>query len=276
MKPILFEYQISRDQWVTGLMAVLARYSADDPYRSRLVIARLVGLVLLVFLWQLAGWSSWSLFAAAVLLPLGEAMIRRTFGRQAIGSTFDPGESSIRLEVDEDGLHERSANRERRYLWSGVRGVYETGEVIVFDLAGTDMLAIPGEAIAKDQRDALDAALAEHNLALIDRSPLDARSGVGLSDTATVAKLSVGVAIVGAAVGWATSGSVLAATPPDLVARNVLSALAGGLLLAAVAWIAVGRLLGVVARRSATAASIAAWLLVGASLIAFLFGFIWR
>ena len=276
MKPLVFQYSIAREQWVDGLMAVLARYSADDPYRSRLIIARLAGLVLLVILWEAVGWSSWSLFAACLALPLGEAMIQRTIGRRAIGSTFDPGESDIWLEISDDGLHEKSRNRERRYLWSGVRGAYETGGVIVFDLAGTDILVLPGNAIGPEKRLELEAGLAEYKLALISQSRLDTRSGTTLPDAAATAKLAVAVAIVGAAVGWATSGPVLLAGGPDNVVRNLLLAIAAGLVLAAIAWVATGSLLKAVARRSRSWARALAWALFAAAMIAFLYGFLWR
>lgn len=276
MKPLVFDYTIAREQWVTGLMAVLARYSADDPYRSRMVIARLVGFVLLFALWQIAGWHIYSLFAASFLLPLGEAFIQRTIGRKAIGSTFDPAEADIWLEISEDGLHEKTRNRERRYLWSGVRGVYETGRVIVFDLAGTDILVIPGDMIDTDKRIQLDAGLAENELAIAQQSKLDAQSGTALPEVAAIAKLSIAAAIMGAAIGWATSGSVLVASGPENVARNILLAVAGGLVLAAIGWFATDALLRAIARRSETAANALGWTLFALSTLAFLYGFLWR
>ena len=276
MKPLVLEYSISREQWVAGLMAVLARYSADDPYRPRMIVARLVGLVLLILAWGFAGWNPWSLFAACVLLPLGELLIQRMIGRKAIGSTFDPGESDIWLELSEDGLHERTRNRERRYLWSGVRGVIETGGVIVFDLAGTDILVIPASAIDPDQRSELEAGLADQELALVSQSRLDARSGTVLPEVATIGKISVAVAIMSVAVGWATSGPVLTAGGSDHVVRNLVLALAAGLGAAILGWFVAGALLRAAARRSQAWAHALGWAFFAAATVAFLYGFLWR
>ena len=276
MKPLVLEYSVSREQWVAGLMAVLARYSADDPYRTRMIVARLIGLVVLILAWGMIGWSPWSLFAACLLLPLGELFTQRTIGRKAIGSTFDPGESEIWLEVSEDGLHEKTRNRERRYLWSGVGGVFETGGVIVFDLAGTDILVVPASAISDDQRQQLDDGLAENRLAVTRRSRLDARSGTVLPEVATIGKISVAVAIMSAMIGWATSGPVLMAGGPDNAARNMLLALGAGLVLAVLGWLVAGALLRAAARRSEASANALAWAMFAAATVAFIYGFLWR
>ena len=276
MKPLVLEYVVDRDEWVNGLMAVLARYSAHDPHRPRMIVARLVGLVVLIIAWGLAGWNPWSLFAACVLLPLGELFIQRVIGRKAIGSTFDPGESDIWLELSEDGLHERTRNRERRYLWSGVRGVIEAGDVIAFDLAGTDILVVPAAAITADKRSELEAGLAENDLTLLRQSRLDAGSGMVLPEVGAIGKISVSFAIMSVAVGWATSGSVIMAGGPDHVVRNLLLALAAGLVAAVAGWFAAGALLRAAARRSEAWAHALGWAFFAAATAAFLYGFLWR
>lgn len=276
MKPVTIEYCISREEWVGGLLAVLASHSQRDPFRPRMMLARLVGFILLIFLWQIIGWSEGSLFAAAILLPVGEILIQRFLGRRAIGSTFDPGESLIHLELTEAGVRERTANRERQYKWSGVRQIFVSDAEITFDLAGTDMLVVPTRALDAGQGGALDDCFQAHGIPVVRTSRNEGRAGVRLVEDVTLAKLAVAVAIVAIIVGYVTSGAGLKLLGSEHQLRNLLIVFGAALLAAAGGWVATRAVIGAAARRSAMLASALAWTLFALSTAAFLFGFLWR
>lgn len=276
MTPITLDYSITRDEWVGGLVVVLAGHSQRDPYRPRMMIARLGGLILLIFLWQIAGWSEASLFAAAILLPVGEILIQRFLGRRAIGSTFDPGESAVQLELTDAGVREQTANRERRYKWSGVRRILVGDTEITFDLAGTDLLVVPTRALDAEQRGALDHCFEEHAIPVVRTSRREGRVGIRLVEDVTLAKLAVAIAIVAVIVGYATSGAGLRELGYEHQLRNLLIAFGGALLAGAGGWVATGAVITAAARRSAALASALAWTLFALSTAAFLFGFLWR
>lgn len=276
MKPVTIEYCISREEWVGGLVAVLAGHSQRDPYRPRMMLARLAGFILLIFLWQIIGWSEGSLFAAAILLPVGEILIQRFLGRRAIGSTFDPGESTVQLELTEAGVRERTANRERQYKWSGVRRIFASDTETTFDLAGTDILVVPTRALDAGQRGAMDDCFKANGIPIVRTSRTEGRAGIRLVEDVTLAKLAVAIAIVAIIVGYVTSGAGLRSLGSEHQLRNLLIVFGGALLAAAGGWVAAGAFIGAAARRSATLASVLAWTLFALSTAAFLFGFLWR
>lgn len=271
MKPIVFEYQISHEEWTEGLVAILAAWSARDPYRPWMNVARLAFLVGLFFLWAVLGWSLYSLLAAAILLPVGEALIQRYIGRHAIGSTFDATESNVWLEISEDGVHERTRTRERRWLWDGVRTIFETENGLAFDLAGTDVLVLPGHAIDAERRAELEAGAAEFECPIVSRSGGDARAGLRVSEVAIIAQLAVATAVLSLAMQSATSSAlVVGAGANALIA--VLVALALAILLAAGGWFAAGAILRVAARRGAAFKTGVAWVLIILSIASFSWG----
>lgn len=271
MKPIVLEYDLARQEFVTGLMAIFARLSAGDTYRPWMNVARLAGLILLFIVWPALGWSAYSLLAAVIVIPLGEAAVQQFIGRRAIGSTFDPAESAIRLEISEDGLHERTANRERRYLWSGVRNVFETGDVIVFDLAGTDMVVVPDRAITSLQRAELEQALANRGKVIAPRSQADTKAGVRLGEIRLLAKLSVSMALFGIIVSRISSANLLVPAGPVPTVGRLLFASLIGLIAAVGGWLATGALLKAVARYGESRTSAAAWTMIILAIGVFVF-----
>ena len=276
MKPVVLDYTLTREEWVAGLVAVLGKYGERDPYRSRMMLARLGGFIALIYLWQLAGWNEASLYAAAILLPAGEILIQRTLGRRSIGTTFDPGEAAVHLEIAADGLRETTPNRERRYAWTAVRNVFQNDTELAFDLAGSDLMVVPARTLDAAARRQLIEYFEANDIPLVRRSRMEGRAAIGLVDEVTIAKLAVAVAVVAVIVGYATSGPGLAAIGQEHQLRNLLLCFAAAQVAGTGAWLATGSLLAAAAGRSRALARGLAWALFALSAAAFLYGFLWR
>jgi hypothetical protein len=57
--------------------------------------------------------------------------------------SYDPTTARFTVEFTEQGIAEESPDRKRQWQWTAVRQVHDSGEVLVFELDGWDMLILP-------------------------------------------------------------------------------------------------------------------------------------
>jgi len=142
-----FEHRLSRVDYITGVESLVTELGRSDPNRKRSnfeQIAMALGvLVIADILFPEAGPAF--LLAAVGVLTLS-AIFGKRWVRLARGASYDPAAMEVRVEIDGEKLSERSAVRERRWSWEAVRTVHDRGSVVVFSLAGWDMLALPASS----------------------------------------------------------------------------------------------------------------------------------
>jgi hypothetical protein len=139
-----FRYQLSKDEYVIGLDALMNELGRQDTGRTRrlleqLAIAVLVlAVITVVFPDALVG-----LLVATVLFAILIGAIRTHWLRAATGQSYDPTVADHDVEMTDDGIIALSALRERRWSWDAVRRIHDLKQAIVLELAGWDMLVLP-------------------------------------------------------------------------------------------------------------------------------------
>ena len=139
-----FNVALTKEDYASGLAVLFGELGKRDPSRDRRIWEQLGAttllLLILLFVFRDAGLAVViTLFAQAIVLALlGDRWVRR-----AHGVSYDPSTAHYTVEFTEQGIAEQNPNRARNWKWSAVRQVHDTGDVLVFELDGWDMLILP-------------------------------------------------------------------------------------------------------------------------------------
>lgn len=255
MKARAYQVELSRADYAVGLGALVRELANLDDVRGRLLIGRLavmvVTLALIAFLFP---HSLPGLLTAALMIWLGDWLVRSAFATQSLGVSFDPeAHSNMRVEFSESGIAEESALRSRRWTWDAVRRLHLSPGHVVVELKGWDMIILPDRLWASpEERKMFVAELEARRLPGEMRTAIpserEATAGVVLIEPVLLARIALSVA----AYQLVFEGRVRAGTsldPNGLYVTTALALVAAGLL-----WWISGAAFRALARRSVLAA----------------------
>lgn len=227
-----FDYELSKDEYIAGLIILMEQLRRQDAARARVLweqIAGVIAIILIVMVFFPEG--ALALLVATLLVSVLQWVMSRRWLRTGTGISYDPQVARMHIEIDDSGVVEHSANRERRWSWDGIRQVHDTGALVVLELAGWDMLVLParlwtGEAERKAFLDSLPAQLTR-------AEPLRANQELatrrGFPETVQIAALAAAVdalALGALALPWVTPR-----LPSGTGAAEGLAIVIGGVLL---------------------------------------------
>ncbi len=139
-----FNVALTKQDYVGGLGIVTKELGKRDPSRDRRIWEQLGAgvllLLVLLFLFRDSGLAIVvTLIAEAFMLAmLGDRWVRRSFG-----VSYDPATAHFTVEFTDQGIAEQNPHRSREWQWAAVRQVHDTGDALVFELDGWDMLILP-------------------------------------------------------------------------------------------------------------------------------------
>lgn len=141
---VKLEYELSRIEYAAGVAVLteqLARHDRSSERRiwEQLALSVIVILVAGAFFPDLL----WGLLVAVVLFGLAEWLLRGRVTRQVSGISYDPAVATMVLEFTDAGISEEAGARSRRWTWDAVRTLHDRGSLLVLELAGWDMIAVP-------------------------------------------------------------------------------------------------------------------------------------
>ena len=139
-----FDVALTREDYAGGLAVVTRELGKRDPVRDRRIWEQLGAgtllLILLLFLFPGSG-------LAIVVTLLAEAFLLAMLGergvRQSFGVSYDPATARFTVEFTDRGITEQNPHRSREWQWAAVRQVHDSGDALVFELDGWDMLILP-------------------------------------------------------------------------------------------------------------------------------------
>lgn len=256
MKPHSFDLQLSRNDYATGLAALMGELARLDDVRPKMLFARLavtvaVVLAVLYFFPE----SSLALFTAIMLFWLADFSVQSFFGPRITGVSYEPAmHSGMRVTFDDEGVSEHVATRSRRWAWDSVRRVHAPAGYVVIEFAGWDMVILPDSSWSgPEERSAFLAELAERRPATHFVSAGESRSEAEARMFAVEPVLLARIALTVAAFELGFEAQFRLAGPPaGTSAVAILLAIAS--LAGAFAWWGSGRGFEALAERSPLAA----------------------
>ena len=227
-----FDYELTRDEYVAGLTVLMEQLRRQDAARARVLWEQIVGviaIILIVMIFFPEG--ALALLVATLLVSMLQWGMSRRWLRTGTGISYDPQVARMHIEIDDSVVVERSANRQRRWSWDGIRQVHATDALVLFELVGWDMLVLParlwpGDAERKAFVDSLPASVAR---AAPPRANQELAMRRGFSDTVQIAALAAAVdalALGALALQWVTPP-----LPSGTGAAEGLAIVIGGVLL---------------------------------------------
>lgn len=148
-----FHYELSKDEYVAGLTPVMDELGRQDSSRTRRLLEQLavavaiLGAISLVFPGAALG-----LLVAIVLFTVFTSVLAPRWLRAATGQSYDPAVTDLDVEISDGGILERTGMRERRWPWTAVRRVHDSGGVIALEMAGWDMVVLPNRLWDTDEQ----------------------------------------------------------------------------------------------------------------------------
>lgn len=248
-----FNVQLTKEDYVSGLSTVIVQLGLRDRGRNRRLLVQ-VGLwgllcILLATLFPSAGLAVIVTFVAAALVT---SWWVAWSARQTTGSSYDPATAAFTAEFSDVGINDRTADRVREWQWPAIRQVHDNGGVIVFELAGWDMLILPYRLWATDADRAEFVRQARTHLT----TPLPAERPATVKDLFGRDQLYIGAIAAGIDAMFAVTYIV----PPAYADTGIWVTIAGLLAGAVVAYLAYRVALHLLPRLHARAPRAAIWL----------------
>jgi hypothetical protein len=149
-----FQYELSKDEYISGLTALTNELGRQDTSRTRRLIEQLAVFVgVLAIITVLYPDAVLGVLVAAVLLSVATAMLQRRWLSGATGQSYDVAVAEHDVLITDDGISSKSALRQREWSWSAVRRIHDCSQAIVLEFVGWDMLVLPNRVWASsDQR----------------------------------------------------------------------------------------------------------------------------
>ena len=147
-------YTLMREEWATGLKAVFDHKARGDK-NNRFASATLVlGAFLQLLIIAVAGFlfrlerDPWLVVVLAMLvIQLVVDFSARWLLQRSIGISFDPRTySDLTITIAEDGLTYESRFHREFWRWEGIVRVHLVSELIVLEVIGLELVAIPNRA----------------------------------------------------------------------------------------------------------------------------------
>ena len=142
-----FEHRIEKADYISGVAALVAEIGRSDPNRRRsnaeqigMVVAALV-IVTILFPKDGPGLLVFSI----TILTLSVIFAGRWL-RLSRSASYDPAAMTVRVEIDDHGLREWSAVRDRRWTWDAVGAVHDGNGPVIIRLAAWDMIVLPASS----------------------------------------------------------------------------------------------------------------------------------
>jgi len=146
-----FNYHLSKADYVAGLTVLADRLARRDTARERRIWEQIGSFVFVILVTGVFFPEAViGLFVAAGLFGLSELLLRSRAMSQLHGISYDAEVAEIEVEITETQLTERAGPRQRQWTWEAVRAVHERDSMIIFELAGWDMFALPGRVWNSD------------------------------------------------------------------------------------------------------------------------------
>jgi hypothetical protein len=139
-----FHYQLTRDEYVVGLGALMNELARQDMSGMRRLLEQLAMCVLVLAVITIAFPDALTgLLVATVLLAVLLGAMQARWLRAATGQSFDPAVADHEVEISDEGIIASSSLRVRRWSWRSVRRIHDLKQAIVLEFAGWDMLILP-------------------------------------------------------------------------------------------------------------------------------------
>lgn len=255
MKSQVYQVELSQADYVVGLSALMSELARMDPTRGRLLFARLaVTIVTATIIGFAFPYSLPAMVVAALLIWLGDSLVRTAFKTRTVGISFDPAaHSNMRIEFSQDAVVEQGELRTRRWTWDAVRRVHLASGHVIVELKGWDMIVLPDRLWSTpEDRAAFVAELEARRHSGETReavpSPVEAEARVLLAEPVLMARISLAVA------AFHVIFQARIASGPGVDPNAAWTALALASIGAALMWWTSGKLFNRLARRSAFAA----------------------
>jgi len=193
-----FDVTLTRQEYIVGLETLTAQLARTQPRSKELVLWQMIGAITVVLI--LTGFlyprAVTAVMLALVVIGMAEAVIRNGAARRILGISYDPAVASCRVTIDDSGVAEECGERSRRWPWSGIRGVYNTGSVVVIHVAGWDMVVLPNRPWdSAEERQQLVAAMRERSGAALgaEAGPPSPPATHGGFETLTLAPIAAAI-----------------------------------------------------------------------------------
>ena len=139
-----FEFELSRDEYVAGLAILTDELRKRDPWRTRVLWEQGVAIFAIILLvMALFPNGVLAVLIVAFFISILEIVMRPRWMRGTRGISYDPAVAEQVVELDSEGLSERSPARLRRWPWASVRQVHDSDYGVMFETAGWDMVMLP-------------------------------------------------------------------------------------------------------------------------------------
>jgi hypothetical protein len=139
-----FQYRLTKDEYVTGLGALMAQLGREDTNRiPRLFEQLAIVLVILAVVAIAFPEAFMGLLVAMVLLAISQELLWPRWRRGATGTSYDPAVADHDIEFTHGAIVSRSALRQRQWTWPAVRRIHDLQQAIVLELVGWDMIVLP-------------------------------------------------------------------------------------------------------------------------------------